>query len=303
VSNGSADVTPGAGGIDPAVRARARELHTWIDEFGIRYGLDDDPTEVGPLQAAEYANGTAAIYARYSEFHRDYEIVKVRAVLGARDAVVLLLRRLAGRLGDDAEAALWVALADDGPADAGPLLIEHIVGGEVRLTEAEGRLLKLVGADPAGFASEAEFTVDQDDVEVLYYFDPKTEARHELPIAMGGIDIAIGGFAATHPGIRLVGRAWRSPAQHHAPSSPTWVYVVVVDPEADAPTIRRALTAGTGTPFPYPVEVVEEGRDLPYYQVAARARAKRVWPEDPHLTGIATHHWLRSSGQDPTTQP
>ncbi|MFI1383218.1 hypothetical protein [Embleya sp. NPDC020886] len=184
------------------MRARAREESAWTNEFGIRYSLDEDPTEVGPLQAAEYANGTGAIYAKYSDFHRDYykDKLRVQAVLGVRDAVILLLRRLSGRLSDDAEAALWVGLADSGPSVAGPHLLDRVAAEQVRLTPAERQLVDDIGADPAGFGSAAEFTIAQDDVEILYYFDPTTvEPRNEMPIVLDGIDDAIVDTAAGLP--------------------------------------------------------------------------------------------------------
>lgn len=69
---------------------------------------------------------------------------------------------------------------------------------------------------------------------------------------------------------------------------------MVVDLGADTPGIRRQLAElrDTGKPFPYPIEVVEEGKDLPYYQAAARAGAKRVWPPHPVNRGIQRRHWL-----------
>ncbi|WP_436777904.1 hypothetical protein [Yinghuangia sp. YIM S09857] len=279
--------------IHPKVVARSRELTAWIDEFRVRYALDFDPTEVGPLQRAEFDNGCRAVEAKYSEHvaRRPNRVVPV--VLSIQEAVVLLLRRFSGRLSDSAEAAAWQALAEGGPAVAAPLLTAAIAVQDVRLTTAETNLLGDISADPAGFSSDAEYSLDQDDVDVLYYFDPWSEASHEAAITRGGLDNAIAEAAAALPDVRLVGRAWRSRAQHHSPGTHTWVYVVVTDPRADVVGIRSRMAGlGGAGGFAYPVEVVEEERDLPFYQVALRARAKRIWPEDPHDRGITTRHWL-----------
>ncbi|MYV98858.1 hypothetical protein [Streptomyces sp. SID3343] len=288
------DFEPAPGAIHPLVRARAREMHAWIGEFGRRYSLDEDPTEVGPLQAAEFDNATKAIAAKYSEYDRNYKIRHVQAVVSARKAIILLLRRLSGRLSDDAEATLWVELADGGPAVAGPLLVDRITEEHVEPTPAERLLLDDIQTDAAGFASAAEFTIDQDDVEILYYFDNWSERQYEAPIVLDGLDAALSEKAAAIPGVQLIGRAWRSHAQRHSRLDPTWVFVVVIDLASDAPDIRRRLATlrDTGRPFPYPIEVVEEGKDLPFYQTASRARAKRIWPEDPVHKGITSTHWL-----------
>ncbi|UGQ15038.1 hypothetical protein LO772_16610 [Yinghuangia sp. ASG 101] len=288
------DSFPRRSDIHPAVRARARELHAWIDEFILRYGLDEDPTEVGPLQQAEFENSTDAIRAKYAAHPRRTRAVHVPAVVSAYEAVVLLLRRLAGRLTDSMATAAWTALADEGPSEAGPLLLAAVTAQPVRLTPAETRLFRDITADPAGFASGAEFSVDQDDVELLYYFDPWSEPRDEAAITRAGLDRIMADRAGARDDVRLVGRAWRSPARRHSPVLASWIYVVVTEPGARVADVRRHLAtpAGPGPVVPYPVEVVEEGRDLPFYQAAARARARRIWPHNPHDTGIRTHHWL-----------
>jgi len=183
------------------------------------------------------------------------------------DPRIDLLRRLAGRVDDDALRGFRGYLAAGETTMMGDSLVSHLVYESVPLTDSEhGTLAAIVRAD----ARELATIPRTDKISPLYIFDDGGDTPE--PSEVDGWIIE---WLASVPAARRLSRAFRRPIDPAAPGQATWVYLLELAPDGRIAALQNQVPIGNSTHGV--VEVYSTGETLPPYHVEALRAARAVW--------------------------
>ncbi|WP_280446514.1 hypothetical protein [Nocardia brasiliensis] len=182
------------------------------------------------------------------------------------DALVELLRRLAGRIPDDGLAQMRTLLGIRDINHLEHVLPRRLAEFRVGLTAAERALLA-----EAGFAMNSAVISALPAAGALpeYRFVPAREASMA--------DDHLLAKASTVPSLQRVLKARRIPASATAPGPEAIIYVAVFAIGEDVSRQQTNLHWGLA---PAQLEAVVRGERLPAYQAAALAAGAEIWPRN-----------------------
>jgi hypothetical protein len=178
-----------------------------------------------------------------------------------------LLRRLAGRVDDDALRGFRGYLAAGETTMMGDSLVSYLAYEAVPLTDAEHEILaSVVRATPEELAR----IPNTDNVSLVYTFDDGADTPEPAEV-----DGWIVEWLASVPSARRLSRAFRRPIDPAAPGQATWVYLLELAPEGRIAATQNQVPIGNSTHGV--VEVFSTGETLPPYHVEALRAARAVW--------------------------
>jgi hypothetical protein len=183
------------------------------------------------------------------------------------DPEIDLLRRLAGRVNDDALNGFRGYLGAGETTMLGDSLVSYLGDESIPLTDAEHELLSsFVAARP----SELARIPRADNVFPTYEFDSGADTPKPVEV-----DTWIVEWLASVPAARRLSRAYRRPEDPTATGQATWVYLLELAPEGRIALIQSQVPIGAATNGV--VEVFATGESLPPYHVEALRAAVAVW--------------------------
>jgi hypothetical protein len=183
------------------------------------------------------------------------------------DPEIDLLRRLAGRVEDDALSGFRGYLGAGETTMMGDSLVGYLGRRSVPLTDAERELLVAVAdADP----EELVRIPRADEVPRSYEFGPGSGVSAPVEV-----DRRLVGWLTELPAARRLLRAYRRPLDPAAVGQATWLYLVELAPDGEVAAVQSQLPVGDATHGV--VEVYLVGEALPPYHVEALHAARAVW--------------------------
>jgi hypothetical protein len=183
------------------------------------------------------------------------------------DPEIELLRRLAGRVDDDALSGFRGYLGAGETTMMGDSLVSYLAYEAVPLTAAEHQMLaSVVDATPEELAR----IPNTDNVPQAYEFDDGAAAPDPAEV-----DGWIIGWLGSVPSARRLQRAYRRPLDPAATGQATWVYLLELAPDGWIALTQSQVPIGNSTHGV--VEVFATGETLPPYHVEALRAARAVW--------------------------
>lgn len=183
------------------------------------------------------------------------------------DPAIDLLRRLAGRVDDDALRGFRGYLGAGETTMMGDSLVGYLVRKSVSLTDVEHEILAgLVDADPDELAEIPRV----DKISANFTFDAGKGAPHPRET-----DRRISSWLAQLPAARRLSRSYRRPVDATAGGQATWVYLVELSADGEVAAVQNQVPAGASNHAV--VEVYQVGEALPPYHVEALRAARAVW--------------------------
>ncbi len=188
-------------------------------------------------------------------------------MLTVASPAIELLRRLAGRVSDDALQGFRGYLGAGETTMMGDSLVGYLSRNAVPLTAAEHELLTSVAvADPEELAEIPR----ADKVSLAYEFD----AGNDTPEPRETDDRLVRWISRV-PHTRRLSRVYRRPVDAMAAGQATWVYLLELAPEGELAAIQNQVPIGDATHGV--IEVYTTGETLPQYHVEALRAACAVW--------------------------
>jgi hypothetical protein len=183
------------------------------------------------------------------------------------DPEIDLLRRLAGRVEDDALSGFRGYLGAGETTMMGDSLVSYLAYEAVPLTDAEHEILAaVVDATP----NELARIPNTDNVSLAYTFDGGADAPDPAEV-----DGWVVGWLGSVPAARRLQRAYRRPLDPSAPGQATWVYLLELAPDGRIALTQSQVPIGNSTHGV--AEVYATGETLPPYHVEALRAARAVW--------------------------
>jgi hypothetical protein len=187
--------------------------------------------------------------------------------LTVASSAIELLRRLAGRVSDDALQGFRGYLGAGETTMMGDSLVGYLSRNAVPLTAAEHELLTSVAvADPEELAEIPR----AGKVSLAYEFD----AGNDTPEPRETDDRLVRWISRV-PHARRLSRVYRRPVHAMAAGQATWVYLLELAPEGELAAIQNQVPIGDATHGV--IEVYTTGETLPQYHVEALRAACAVW--------------------------
>jgi hypothetical protein len=188
-------------------------------------------------------------------------------VLTVASPAIELLRRLAGRVSDDALRGFRGYLGAGETTMMGDSLVGYLSRNAVPLTDAEHELLTSVAvADPEELAEIPR----TDKVFLAYRFDAGNDTPEPRET-----DERLVRWVSAAPAARRLSRVYRRPADALAAGQATWLYLLELAPEGELAATQSQVPIGD--PTQGVIEVYTTGEILPQYHVEALRAACAVW--------------------------